>query len=466
MLALVATSLTIAAVRMPAAPPLLMQGIAEDPCAPQRVWPVPLAVFGKFEPGSSVLRTAAGQVYAGSGKATALTAAGSACVTAAVRASRGWLRSGLIPGTSPSQRAMATRALLDLRISVRPDGAVIAGWQSSWRYSWPRDSSWVAVALAGTGHLTESFRILRFLQHVQSPDGTWAARYWPSGSGPVRDGRASELDADGWVPWAVWSWMTAAHRQDAGRQDAGRQDAGQFRRQLDDLWPMVAAAANAAVRSLTRDGLPVASLDYWEDKPIEVTLGTAAALLTGLRAAADIARQRGDPTLAARWATAAARLSTGIQRGFARYGYHRVAFASAGVDAAVTFLGPPFAPPSHAVRQAANAAGQALRVPNGGLRPGTSWRGAPDVAWTPETAFFALFDAASGQHERAAALLAWLAAHRTRLGELPEQVNASGQPASVAPLAWTDATVLLAMLAQAHRLPAVPVAAVRPRGTS
>ena len=36
---------------------------------------------------------------------------------------------------------------------------------------------------------------------------------------------------------------------------------------------------------------------------------------------------------------------------------------------------------------------------------------------------------------------------------LPEQVNARGQPASVAPLAWTDAIVLLAMTAERHRLP-------------
>jgi GH15 family glucan-1,4-alpha-glucosidase len=109
------------------------------------------------------------------------------------------------------------------------------------------------------------------------------------------------------------------------------------------------------------------------------------------------------------------------------------------------------------VLRAASSAQRALTVPNGGLRPGTDWPGTPDVAWTAETAFFALFDAATGQHGRAAALLTWLAAHRTRLGSLPEQVNAAGQPASVAPLSWTDAVVLLALQAQAGHLPIVPV---------
>ena len=54
-------------------------------------------------------------------------------------------------------------------------------------------------------------------------------------------------------------------------------------------------------------------------------------------------------------------------------------------------------------------------------------------------------------------MLAWLVAHRTRLGSLPEQVNAVGQPASVAPLAWTAAVILLALLAQAGHLATIPV---------
>ena len=44
------------------------------------------------------------------------------------------------------------------------------------------------------------------------------------------------------------------------------------------------AAAGAAARSLASDGLPHRSMDYWEDSD-DVTLGTAAPLLAGLRAA-------------------------------------------------------------------------------------------------------------------------------------------------------------------------------------
>jgi hypothetical protein len=277
---------------------------------------------------------------------------------------------------------MAVRALLDLRLLARSDGAVLAGPHSIWRYAWPRDCSWVAVALAETGHLDLSLRILRFLLRMQSPGGTWAARYLPSGSGPVRDGRPAELDAVGWVPWAAWAWITAAGRH--GRTVGA---------ELSELLPMVTAAAGAAERSLTGDGLPRAAMDYWEDKPIQVTLGTAVPVLAGLRAAAAIADQAGDPARAGRWTAAAARLSAGIGRGFGRYGFHRVAFADSGDDAAVTFLGLPFAVPGRAVVRAADFAADALQVANGGMQPGSGWTGTDEVAWTPETAFFALFDA-------------------------------------------------------------------------
>ena len=434
----------------PGQPRLTVAGIVQDPCQPQRALPVPTQLSGQFEPDSSILRTAGG-VYAAPGRTVPLTQAESACVAATERADRNWLQTGLVPGATATQRSMATRALLDLRLAVRPDGAVLAGWHAGpgYEYAWPRDSSWVAVALTDTGHPAMAYRILRFLQRMQAGDGTWAARYLPDGSGPVRDGRPAELDADGWVPWAVWSWAVTQQLRPAS----------QPRRELALLWPMVTRAADAAARSLTGDGLPDPAMDYWEDS-VQVTLGTAASLLAGLRAAADLATDVGGAPATSdgrRWAAAAARLARAIAATFGRTGYQRTPAAGSGADAAVTFLGPPFAVPGPGVLQAASSAQRALTVPNGGLRPGGNWRGTPDVAWTPETAFYALFDASTGRYGQASAVLAWLAAHRTRLGSLPEQVNAAGQPASAAPLAWTDAVTLLALLAQAGHLATIPV---------
>jgi glucoamylase len=423
-------------------PGLYMAGIAEQPCTGQVVV-VPTSTAARFLAGSSVLSTDAD----------------SNCTGRAVAASEQWLDQGQVPGTSAAEREVATRALLDLRLSVLPNGAVVAGYHTSWDYAWPRDSSWVAAALAGTGHGAQALSILQFLQRMQSADGTWAARYHTDGSGPVEDGRPAELDAVGWVPWAVWSWAESKESKQSG----------QTRAELERLWPMVTKAADAAVASLTSDGLPEPAMDYWEDKPIEVTLGTAAPLLAGLRAATDLAGElaAGAPSGAAaeraawtaeqaRWAAAADRLSAAINQTFGRTGYQRTASAGSGADAAVTFLGPPFATPDSAVRQAASTAQAALKEPNGGLRPGTAWPGAAGVAWTPETAMFALFDAGTGQQAAAEKLLTWLSDHRTSLGSFPEQVTPAGKPASVAPLAWTNAIVLLTLLAQSGLLPTVP----------
>jgi glucoamylase len=444
--AVACAAIVAAAPQPPAVSGLLTEGIAVNPCHPQQVIAVPPGTGGHYAGDSSVL-IVGGSAYLGPGRLAPLTLAEASCVRASVRAGERWLAAGTIPGGSGRLRAMATRALLDLRLSVRPDGAVISGWHPGWQYSWPRDSSWVAVALADTGHAAAALRILRFLQRMQLADGGWAARYWPDGSGPVT-GRPAELDAVGWVPWAVWSW--AAAQQPAGPV---------VLRELAALWPMVSAAANEAVRSLSADGLPVPAMDYWEDS-VAVTLGTAAPLLAGLRAAADIAAELGGQARAAaagRWSAASVRLAGAIQSRFGRYGYGRLPGPRSGADAAVTFLGGPFAAPGPAVLRAAAGAQRALTLPNGGLLPGSDWPGDTTAAWTAETAFFALFWAAAGQHGRSGAILSWLAEHRTGLGALPEQVTAQGRPASVAPLAWTDAVVLLALLAQQGQLHVVPV---------
>jgi glucoamylase len=428
-------------------PSLAVAGVAEEPCQ-QLALPVPAGLSGQFEPDSSILRTA-GEIYVAPERSAQPNLVQSACAAVAEQADREWLRTGTVPGEGAAWRSMATRALLDLRLDVRPNGAVVAGWRSGWDYDWPRDSSWVAVALAETGHPAMAYRILRFLQRMQPGNGIWAARYLLDGSGPVRDGRPAELDADGWVPWAVWSWAATQPMTPGGRA----------RRELAQLWPMVVRAADAADRSLASDGLPGPAMDYWENS-LQVTLGTAAPLLAGLRAAAALAADIGGAAAARdghRWAAAAAGLASAITAAFGRTGYQRLPLADSGFDAAVTFLGPPFAEPGPQVLRAARSAQQALTVANGGLGPGAVWSGTPDVAWTAETAFFALFDASTGQHGQAAALLDWLAAHRTKLGSLAEQVNSAGQPASTAPLSWTDAVALLALLAQAGPIPVVPV---------
>jgi glucoamylase len=406
-----------------------------------------------YLPASNVLRLPDGRLrYAPPGAAHAVTVPpDDPGAAAAADATRAWLESGTVPGDDAAERAISERALLDLRLLTRPNGAALAGLHPRWRSVWPRDASFVAVAFAATGHHDLSYEILSFLAETQEPHGSWEARYDAAGT-PVLDGRARQLDATGWFPWATWYWFVTAERRDKHRAKA--------------LWPAVRAAAETAAGSLGADGLPPGGADYWEVETWRPNLGTAAPLRTGLRAAADLAQRLGHDSDARRYAAAAGRLDAAISREFAPAGYPRTTSPRSGADAAVTFLAPPFAPPDEGVERAIADAADRLQAPNGGLLPGERWTQDPTVAWTPETALFALCAAASGDGEEAERLLGWLAAHRTGLGAFPEKVDGDGEPRAAAPLSWTGAIVVLTLAAEEEPLPVPPVPEPVPSETS
>ncbi|WP_240809654.1 glycoside hydrolase family 15 protein [Actinomadura sp. WMMA1423] len=416
-------------------------------------WPfagVPLspdqAEGASYLPGSSVVRLADGRVrLVPSGGETPITVGASdPRVARAVRSDGAWLAQGTVPegGQAGAYREMASRALLDLRLLTRPNGASLASWYSKWRYCWPRDSAFAVAAFSVTGHPSEARRILDFLARAQNDGGMWAARYNADGTA-VADGRAPQLDSLGWVLWSAWFYRVQAPDQD----------------EPPALWPMVRRAADHLARSLDAEGLPPASSDYWErdhrreEDPRRPTLGVVGPVLAGLRSAADLARARGDARREAQWRHAAQRVSDAVARQFAPYGYPRSPVAGGLMDTSVTFLAPPFAPADQGVTAAIGDAERKQALPNGGVLPGERWSGDPDVAWTPETALFGLNAAASGRKADALDRLTWLSEHRTSLGVLPEKVGATGKPAGPAPLGWTASLVLLSLSALERPLP-------------
>ncbi|POM27197.1 oligosaccharide amylase [Actinomadura rubteroloni] len=408
-------------------------------------WPyagVPLppedAAGASYIPGSSVVRLAHGRarlVPFGGETAVTLDASDPRVLTA-VRSDRAWLASGRVPAGFPD---MASRALLDLRLLTGAQGASLASWFGAWRYAWPRDSAFAAAAFTVTGHPQEALRILRFMAGVQAPSGLWAARYRPDGS-PVLDGRSPQLDSVGWMLWAAWLFQ---------RSDPSG----------TELWPMVRRGADRLAASLRRDGLPPPSGDYWErdpgteQDPDDPTLGVAGPVLAGLRSAAAFAAGTGHAAQAAAWRTAAGRVADAIGTRFAPLGYPRSPVRGGAMDTSVTFVAPPFAPADPFVAAAVATAARRQALPNGGVLPGERWPGDPSVAWTPETALFALSDAASGRRDAAVAQLGWLASHRTSLGALPEKVDPGGRQAAVAPLGWTASLAVLALSALERPLP-------------
>jgi glucoamylase len=426
----------LGATRPDRSPPLFGAGLLGNQTTLAAVPPAD-AAGAAYVPGSTVLRLADGRLrHLPPGAAVPVTVpADDPAALAAVARDRAWLAAGTVPGGgAPAGRAAAEASLLFLRLLVRPGGAALAAQTPYWAYVWPRDASFVAAALAVTGHRAEAASVVSFLARTQRPDGTWPARSHPDGR-PVGDGRPSQLDATGWVPWAVWLASDRGH----DRRLAGR------------LWPTVRAAADAAAGSLDADGLPPAGADYWERRERAPTLGTAAALRVGLRAAARLAGRLGHAGQRAAWSHAADRLDRAVRERFGPTGYQRHP-RGGGPDAAVAWLAPPFAPPDPAVGAAVAAAWRRLAAGSGGAVPGRPWRGSDP--WTPATASFALAAMAGGDRPAAEARLGWLLRHRTALGAFPERVGRDdGAPRSVAPLAWTHAIVLLTLVSRDGRVP-------------
>lgn len=343
-----------------------------------------------------------------------------------------WLSQGAIPGKGTRWEQMVRASLLDLHRLSRPDGAVAAGASGRWNYAWPRDSAFVAVALARTGHHGDALRALTFLQRVQLPDGGFEARYLLDGSG-TPDDRERQSDGAGWALWAQW---------EVTRSVGGGGPPAALRPLLDNATRFALAATDDGRR------LPPASPDYWEVGVSHTSLGTVAPLLSGLQASQKMYAALGEPERAHRSGSAASRLSALVEQ---RYGDRYERFGSGwlrggGMDAAVTFLMLPFvesptAPSAELVGAWKRYQFDALR-PAGGLAPGSQWK-QDGISWTPETALVAYTAAATGQPEIAGHWMDWLSGHRSPAGSLPEKVLADGSPAGPAPLAWTASLVIL-----------------------
>lgn len=367
----------------------------------------------------------------GSRVAVADPAAATAAELATAQEMRDWLAAGTIPGTGTEFEDMATNALLDIYALTLDDGAVVAGWTPHWRYAWPRDNAFVAVALARTGHTADALAVLAFLQDVQSADGSFQARYLPDASGPPDD-RGVQTDATGWSLWSAGA-VIASIEDPAARAAAAR-----------TLAPLI-ERSTTHILSLTKDGaaLPPASPDYWEKRTRKATLGTSAPLLMALHGAEDLLILLDEPARAQSAAMAATRFDVKVKDAFGP-SFPREKGGSA-VDTAVAFLLPPFAATTDDdVLAAFRAAPATMARAGGGLAPGASWK-QDGISWTPTTSVFAMAAACTQEEDAALEWLRWLDSHRSPTGSIPEKVLFDGSPAQLAPLAWSSANVLLAL---------------------
>ena len=348
------------------------------------------------------------------GKSRALASDPQATVTAD-RQER-WLATGTVPGSDTGYGDMVRLALLDLETLTLPNCASLAGWPEPWRYVWPRDASFVAVALARSGHPDDARCVLRFLQDIQPDDGVFQARYRPDGSGPPDD-RGVQSDSVGWVLWAVDQVRRSLPESGSQRQDF-----------LVSLRPLITRSAAAAI-TLTRTpaGLPEPGMDYWEVHDKRLSLGTAAPIAAGLAAAPVLLRAVGAPSAGDAAAERAVAIRQAIKLEFGSQGYPRY-LGQDDLDASLSFLLPPFTDTADDdVVTTWRTAVRTMERPAGGLAPGAGWKN-DGISWTPQTALAGLTAAHNGDLAGARARLLWLSAHRTALERSPKRSSATDHP--------------------------------------
>jgi GH15 family glucan-1,4-alpha-glucosidase len=202
------------------------------------------------------------------------------------------------------------QSLLIIRSHVDHDGAVIAATDSdiaqiardTYAYMWPRDGALVMSALMSTGHMGAATKFFEFCAKAVTPEGYLRHKYNPDGMvasswhGAMRDGHTVlpiQEDETALVVWAVWQYFTLFQRVE---------ETAPFYRAL------VTRPADFLLRHVDQaTGLPLPSWDLWEER-WGVHFYTVCTVISGLRAAAQVASAFGEEQRAARCHAGAERM--------------------------------------------------------------------------------------------------------------------------------------------------------------
>lgn len=375
------------------------------------------------------------------------------------------------------------RSVLIVRTQVDNQGAIIAANDSDileynrdhYSYMWPRDGALVAGALDRAGHRSVVRRFFKFckdalseggyLWHKYNPDGTVGSSWhpWVGKKGvqlPIQE------DETALVLWAMGQYTELNRSQEF----------------VDAMYPdLIRPAADFLVGYRDeRTKLPLESYDLWEERRGIFTF-TVAAVVAGLRAAAEMAGMMGDHPRQERYARAAAQTREAMIRYLwsDEHGYflRGVYVGDQGelvpdptLESSVMgvfYLGVlPVSDPKVEATMRALEKGLWCKTSVGGIaryyndyyfRVGADSEVTPGNPWIICTLWLARWYIARArtkdQLKPGTDLIYWALNQALPTGVLPEQVNPfTGEPLSVAPLTWSHATVVDTLLDLAGRL--------------
>ncbi|MBU6323560.1 MAG: glycoside hydrolase family 15 protein [Patescibacteria group bacterium] len=377
-------------------------------------------------------------------------------------------------GLGKAEQALFKKSLLLVRAHVDDGGGIIASADSdplqhgkdTYAYVWPRDASYAALALdrAGDGNIVERF--FDFANAVITNDGYFMHKYLPDRS-----------LGSSWHPWirggtpqlpiqedetALVIYALAAHYRHSRDLE--------FIENLDNSLMEKAADFMVEYRDATTK-LPKPSYDLWEERH-GVSTFTAAAVYGALDAAAELAHTLGKTEHTRRYRAAADEVKEGILEhlydGTSGLFVKLLDPANNATDLTVDIAGaygvfafgvlPPEDP---RLSRAFEESARRLSVQGGiGRYERDAYYAAVEgVAnpWFVTTLWNAEYLIAKAKRdedlEPVRGIFAWVAAHASPSGVLSEQLSAAdGTQVSVAPLMWSHAAYVNAVLSYLDKL--------------
>lgn len=346
--------------------------------------------------------------------------------------------------------ALVERSILTLLLLCdRKTGGIIASPSTDpdYRYVWPRDAFYVALALDRSGYHEQAERFYKWCTEAQDKSGVLRQRYYSSPEliGPAwGPSWGEEIDETACVLWGMVEHLKLT-------RDAGF---------LSEVWPFIREAAWNLVDRVDHSGRVMPTMNLWEEQPSRHIYSTAT-VAGGLKAASTAATELGYAKETRRWRAVSDSVKKRLLDEFWDEGLgHFVRTAEPRdeqVDIGSLALSFPFGVISDRDLRAmknAHALIGAFRYPAGGLGRFPSDNNYGGNPWIISTCWMSIHCSLAGDVVTGRALLEWSAHHTSGLGMLPEQVaKADGRVLSAVPLAWSHAMFILASeaLAQSRR---------------
>ena len=368
------------------------------------------------------------------------------------------------------------RSLLILRTQIDNRGAIIAANDSdivrfgrdTYSYMWGRDGSFVAAALAKAGYAEACKRFFDFCSQVLSEDGYLFQHYNPDGSVAsswhpwLQDGNEVlpiQEDSTALVLWALWIHYQCFKDIEFIRP--------LYRKLIQKSGDFLATHRDPETK------LPISSYDLWEERYGTHSF-TVAAVIAGLRAAANFSRLFQDTSLVEKYDKVAEEMKEGLTKHlyhaglkrYARSGYRRDNGYQLDEVIDVSLLGlatlGALRPKDRRMVETVGAIRRELwlNTPIGGCARYQNDRyqrpkdGPLDIAgnpWFISTLWLGEYFIASAENLRelheALPYLEWCTKNVLPSGVLAEQAHPlSGRPLSVSPLTWSHSAFVWTVL--------------------